>query len=102
VTSSNRAHRSIRKRHTLRMMQDIASIKGFTVVAGDTDSLFLNSGNYADKTIQEFIAECKDRIGVDVEHFLTFVKAAIIKKKYYFAVTTSGEIKVVGMEGKKN
>jgi len=33
----------------------------------------------------------------------TFVKAAIIKKKYYFGVTaTGGEIKVVGMEGKKN
>jgi DNA polymerase elongation subunit (family B) len=32
----------------------------------------------------------------------TFVKAVIIKKKHYFGVTTDGEIKVVGMEGKKN
>lgn len=32
----------------------------------------------------------------------TFVKAAVIKKKHYFGVTDSGEIKVVGMEGKKN
>ncbi len=32
----------------------------------------------------------------------TFVKAAIIKKRHYFGVTATGEIKVVGMEGKKN
>jgi hypothetical protein len=32
----------------------------------------------------------------------TFVKAAIIKKKYYFGVTTNGEIKAVEMGGKKN
>src|SRR5918996_4413170 len=32
-------------RHTLRMMEDIASNLGFTVVAGDTDSLFLDSAS---------------------------------------------------------
>jgi DNA polymerase elongation subunit (family B) len=90
-------------RHALRIMQDIASGMGFNVVAGDTDSLFLDedddgSGN----TIQQFIAECKGKIGVHIEHSQTFVKAAIIKKKHYFGVTASGEIKAVGMEGKKN
>jgi hypothetical protein len=70
-------------------------------VAGDTDSLFLHGIDDA-ITIQVFISECKDRIGVDVEHSTTFVKAAIIKKKRYFGVTTCGEIKVIGMEGKKN
>jgi DNA adenine methylase Dam len=89
-------------RHTLRQMRDIASNMGFTVVAGDTDSLFLHGGRDDDKTIQQFISECKERIGVDVEHSQTFVKAAIIKKKHYFGVTANGEIKVVGMEGKKN
>jgi len=84
-------------------MQDIASSIGFIVVAGDTDSLFLHRGSDNDEeAIQQFIAEGKERIGVDIEHSQTFVKAVIIKKKHYFGVTTSGEIKAVGMEGKKN
>jgi DNA polymerase elongation subunit (family B) len=89
-------------RQALRMMQYIASSIGFTVVAGDTDSLFLDGSSDNDRIIPEFIAECKERIGVDIEHSQTFVKAAIIKKKHYFGVTANGEIKVVGMEGKKN
>ena len=89
-------------RHTLRQMRDIASNLGFTVVAGDTDSLFLNGDDSDGSRIHHFIAECKKRIGVDVEHSQTFVKSVIIKKKHYFGVTSSGEIKVVGMEGKKN
>lgn len=55
-------------RHILRQMQDIASNLGFTVVAGDTDSLFLDRGNNNDRAIERFIAECKKRTGVDVEH----------------------------------
>jgi DNA polymerase I len=89
-------------RHTLRQMQGIASNRGFTVVAGDTDSLFLDGGNNNDGSIEHFISECRKRIGVDVEHSQTFVKAAIIKKKHYFGVSTNGKIKVIGMEGKKN
>jgi DNA polymerase, archaea type len=89
-------------RHTLRQMQDIASDVGFTVVAGDTDSLFLDSASNDESDIPRFIAECKEKIGVDVELGQTFAKAVIIKKKHYFGVTTSDEIKVVGMEGKKN
>jgi DNA polymerase, archaea type len=90
-------------RYILRIMQDIAASKGFTVVAGDTDSLFLdNAGNDEESDIPRFIAECKERIGVDVEHETTFARAVLIKKKHYFGVTTSGEVKVVGMEGKKN
>jgi DNA polymerase elongation subunit (family B) len=56
----------------------------------------------SNRTIQQFISECKKRIGVDVEHSQTFAKAAIMKKKHYFGVTNGAEIKVVGMEGKKN
>jgi DNA polymerase, archaea type len=89
-------------RHTLRQMRDIASNLGFTVVGGDTDSLFLDGNDSGSSRIHLFIAECKERIGVDVEHSQTFVKSVIIKKKHYFGVTSSGEIKVVGMEGKKN
>ncbi len=44
-----------------------------------------------------------DKIGLDEECSTRFVQAAIIKKKHItFGVTTSGEIKAVGMEGKKN
>jgi hypothetical protein len=38
-------------------------------------------GNDRDGMMWQFVSECKKRIGVDVEHSLTFVKAAIIKKK---------------------
>lgn len=70
---------------------------------GDTDSLFLDGNDSDDgKMIHHLIAECKEKIGVDVEHSQTFAKVAIIKKKHYFGVTTTGEIKVAGMEGKKN
>jgi len=89
-------------RHILRLMQDIAYSIGFTVVAGDTDSLFLDGANDNDRMMKRFTVECKDKIGVDVEHSQTFVKAAIIKKKHYFGVTTEREIKVAGMEGRKN
>jgi DNA polymerase I len=92
-------------RHTLRQMQCLASNLGFSVVAGDTDSLFLDGASNNENNnnnIPRFIEECHKKIGVDVEHSQTFVKAVIIKKKHYFGVTDSGEIKVVGMEGKKN
>jgi DNA polymerase I len=89
-------------RDTLRQMQYLASNRGFTVVAGDTDSLFLDCDSNNENNIPRFIAECKERIGVDIENSQTFVKAAIIKKKHYFGATANGEIKVVGMEGKKN
>jgi DNA polymerase, archaea type len=87
-------------RSTLRSMQDMAASLGFEVVAGDTDSLFLNGGS--DIALQELIKQCKEKMGVDVEHRQTFVKAVIIKKKHYFGVTSDGKIKAVGMEGKKN
>ena len=90
-------------RHILHIMRDLAISGGFTVVAGDTDSLFLDGGNDSSGNLmQHFISECKEKVGVDVEHSITFVKAAIIKKKHYFGLTDRGEIKVVGMEGKKN
>jgi hypothetical protein len=43
----------------------------------------------------------KEKLGIDVEHSTTFVKALMIKKKHCFGLTIDGEIKVVGMEGKK-
>jgi hypothetical protein len=32
-----------------------------------------------------YLSECKKRIDVDIEHSLTFVKAAIIKKKNFIS-----------------
>jgi DNA polymerase, archaea type len=87
-------------RSTLRSMRDMAASLGFEVVAGDTDSLFLNGSS--DSAMLELIRQCKEKIGVDVEHGQTFAKAVIIKKKHYFGVTSDGKIKAVGMEGKKN
>jgi DNA polymerase elongation subunit (family B) len=50
-------------RHTLRQMRDIASNFGYTVVAGDTDSLFLDGDEGSDGSgIHQFIAECKKKI----------------------------------------
>lgn len=43
-------------------------------------------GNGRDGIMQAvYLSECKRRIGVDIEHSLTFVKAAIIKKKNFIS-----------------
>jgi DNA polymerase I len=85
-------------RYTLSTMQEISKSLGFEVVAGDTDSLFLHGNG----DISKFIAECKEKLDVDVEHDKIFKKAVIIKKKHYFGVTDEGEIIIKGMEGTKN
>jgi DNA polymerase, archaea type len=87
-------------RSTFHSMQYMAASLGSEVVAGDTDSLFLNGGS--NSALLELIRQCKEKMGVDVEHGQTFAKAVIIKKKHYFGVTSDGKIKAVGMEGKKN
>jgi hypothetical protein len=83
------------------------------VVAGVTDSLFLHDNSDANCLLMHkqgttteycralYRKKCSERIGASVDHYSTFMKAAIIKKKDYFGVTTSGEIKLVRMEGKK-
>jgi hypothetical protein len=43
------------------MMQDIASGMGFNVMAGDTDSPFLDGGDGSGDMIQQFVAECNGR-----------------------------------------
>jgi DNA polymerase I len=88
-------------RYTLREMQRIAPGHGFAVVAGDTDSLFLDGGT--DSGVSTLIAECKDRLGVTVELKEVYSKFVNIKKKHYFGVLAdTGQIRSVGMEGKKN
>ena len=87
-------------------MQKIAESKGFEIVGGDTDSLFLldvKSDNNNDKQeVSGLISESKEKIGIDVEVNTTFTKAVITKKKHYFGVTDNGDIIIKGMEGIKN
>jgi DNA polymerase I len=88
-------------RYTLREMQRIVPAHAFAVVAGDTDSLFLDGGT--DSGVSALIAECKDKLGVTVELKEVYSKFVNIKKKHYFGVLAdTGQIRSVGMEGKKN
>jgi DNA polymerase elongation subunit (family B) len=71
--------------------QKIAESKGFEIVGGDTDSLFLldiKSDNNDDKqAILGLISESKEKMGIDIEVNTASSKAVITKKKHYFGVT---------------
>ena len=47
-------------RKTISEMQKIVSEMGFTILYGDTDSLFVN--NLKSKDVSKFIEECKERV----------------------------------------
>jgi DNA polymerase elongation subunit (family B) len=91
-------------RYTLDSMHEIAKEKGFEVVAGDTDSLFLlyDADNKDKEALNDFIEECKDKLNVDIEHQKTYDKILILKKKHYFGITDNGEIITAGMEANKS
>ena len=78
-------------RYSLSKMQKIAELKGFEIVGGDTDSLFLLDVK-SDNNNKQAISESKEKIGIDVEVNTTFSKAVITKKKHYFGVTDKGDI----------
>lgn len=89
-------------RSIIKDMRILAGQHSFTVIGGDTDSLFLTG----DGDMQEFIGACK-KIGVDVEHEKTFRKMIITGKKHYFGHAYNikknrFEAVVKGMEGKKD
>jgi DNA polymerase I len=90
-------------RHTLAMMQDIASSIGFNILYGDTDSLFVNNV----KTIEDaknFISECKSKLGVDVGHEKSFSKLILVSKKHYIGILSDSDKEPIikGMEGIKS
>lgn len=94
-------------RYVLSKMQEIATIMGFDIVYGDTDSLFLNhvGSNGTAQIISKFRHECTRELGIEVEHAKTYQTAIISdKKKHYVGWTgTQGkEPDIVGMEGDKN
>ena len=85
---------------------------GFEIVYGDTDSLFLHTGNNktdlslnVEEGVSKFKEECSKQLGIEVEHAKTY-KTAIIsdKKKHYVGWTgiQGKEPDIVGMEGDKN
>ncbi len=99
-------------RYTISKMKDIAQNMGFEIVYGDTDSLFLHTGNNKtdlssniEEGVSKFKEECSKQLGIEVEHAKTY-KTAIIsdKKKHYVGWTgvEGREPDIVGMEGDKN
>jgi DNA polymerase, archaea type len=91
-------------RNTLSYMQELAQRYGFEVIAGDTDSLFLSDRRGEDnKNLLEFINQCHEERGIEVEHQRTFSKFLSIKKKHYIGIDSgAGQSIVKGMEGKKS
>src|SRR2546423_4534996 len=90
-------------RDTLTKMQAIANELGFSILYGDTDSLFVNnvkSINGANK----FIVECKSKLGIDVGHEKTFSKLILVGKKHYIGIPSNPtkDPIIKGMEGIKS
>lgn len=90
-------------RHTLTMMQNIAGRMGFSILYGDTDSLFLNSVRSLEDA-KKFISECRSELGVDVGHEKTFSKLILVGKKHYVGIFADidKEPIIKGMEGIKS
>jgi hypothetical protein len=90
-------------RQILGRMQSIAKKSGFTVLYGDTDSLFVSSvGCIAN--IYRFISESKLNLGISVEHERTFAKLLLTGKKHYIRIFSDDhrELVIKGMEGTKS
>ena len=84
-------------------MQTIAKKLGFTVLYGDTDSLFAGSIGCIDN-INKFISECKLNLEISVEHERTFAKLLLTGKKHYIGIFSDDNLDPVikGMEGMKS
>ena len=84
-------------------MQKIANSLNFTVLYGDTDSLFVN-GIKSKEDIIKFIDECKRKLKIDVSHEKTFRKLILVSKKHYIGILSdpSKEPIIKGMEGIKS
>lgn len=89
-------------RDTLTKMQSIATELGFTILYGDTDSLFLNNLDDVNGA-QQFIGKCKSKLGIAVEHVKTFIILILVGKKHYVGILSdrSKEPVIKGMEGIK-
>jgi hypothetical protein len=90
-------------RHTLTMMQDISHGLGFGILYGDTDSLFVNNVRSAEGA-NNFISECKSKLGIDVGHEKTFSKLILVGKKHYVGILSNSDKEPIikGMEALKS
>jgi hypothetical protein len=52
-------------------------------------------------SIESFIADCNQKLGVAVDDQNTFVRSILISKKHYIGVKRDGKVVIKGMEGKK-
>lgn len=86
-------------RFVFRRMQEFARMLKFTIVGGDTDSLFMTGPI---ENMSEFIHLCKANLSIDVEHQRTLSKAVFTAKKHYFGIDTKDNIIIKGYEGKKD
>jgi DNA polymerase elongation subunit (family B) len=85
-------------------MQHIAKeVYGFTIVYGDTDSLFVTDIK-KDNDIMKFIAECSILLDIDVEVADIYKKLLITKKKHYIGIPLDERKDPIikGMEGIKS
>jgi DNA polymerase elongation subunit (family B) len=62
-------------------MRDVAIRLGFSILYGDTDSLFVNNIKSV-KDANNFVTRCKAELGVDVTHGEMFNKLILVGKKH--------------------
>ena len=96
-------------RYTFTKMMEIAQDFGFTVLYGDTDSIFVNglgklNNNDCDCEIdaRKFIERCRQILGLDITHENIFYKLVLVGKKHYIGIPCGGEAVIKGMEGIKS
>jgi DNA polymerase, archaea type len=92
-------------RHTLEYMQHIAKeVYGFTVIYGDTDSIFV-TGMKKENDINKFLAECSIVLeDIEIEVSKVYSRMIIIKKKHYIGIPldSSKSPDIKGLEGIKS
>jgi DNA polymerase elongation subunit (family B) len=74
------------------------------IVYGDTDSIFVSGVKVQEQqkdSTESFIEDCKQKLGVAVDHQNTFVRSILISKKHYIGIQPDDKVVIKGMEGKK-
>ncbi|MDN5846554.1 MAG: hypothetical protein L0H53_09810 [Candidatus Nitrosocosmicus sp.] len=90
-------------RQTLLRIKKVSEDMNFTILYGDSDSIFCNN-IYDRNAINLFIDKCKQELNVEVNHEKTFKKLILISKKHYVGILddpNKGSI-IKGMEGIKS
>jgi DNA polymerase elongation subunit (family B) len=86
----------------LEMKQLASNQFQMNIIYGDTDSIFVSGINGEQHgPVDAFIATCKQKLGVNVDHQNTFIRSIIVSKKHYIGIQADGKAIIKGMEGKK-